>query len=397
MIKYKVDLLQLKIKKKEHIMRKILLSTDIGSDIDDALTLLSLLNHPEVDLGGIYVVNGDVVSRGFIAKKMVTLLNRDIPVVIGTANPLGAEVSPYKFFEDILVSDEYFDEERMNEDGNVHYQPTEDVGILSGAVEHMALKIEEGYSTILSIGPMTDIALLLREYPEIHKKIEKICIMGFRGSGVMEHNVRYDYLAAQEVVDSDVSLLIVPGDLCNKYALPFEQFVNMNTKTGIYVLSMLKAFVGAKTVQNLRELNIYNLENDIRAIFPFTLLEREDPNLHWRLHLFLVNFDGFMAYYERDHFLGDYFLLIEVLNGKFGNDASRLLANKLQAAVHKSISMSDVCAAYCLLHFDKIKMEKRDCICAYNGASWLPIGSRADVVVDMDSNHFCKFVTAYVR
>ena len=47
--------------------KKILFSTDIGSDPDDALALLAMLNHPEIDLKGIYTVNGLVDFRSFIA------------------------------------------------------------------------------------------------------------------------------------------------------------------------------------------------------------------------------------------------------------------------------------------------------------------------------------------
>ena len=58
--------------------RKIILSTDIGSDVDDALSLLAMLNHPEINLEGIYTVNGDVDSRSRIAKHIVDLSGNNI-------------------------------------------------------------------------------------------------------------------------------------------------------------------------------------------------------------------------------------------------------------------------------------------------------------------------------
>ena len=88
-------------------MKRILVSTDIGSDIDDALTLLIILNHPGIDLAGIYTVNGDVDSRCYIAKRMVELAGIDVAVCRGTSNPLGALVKPYSWFENWLIDSVY--------------------------------------------------------------------------------------------------------------------------------------------------------------------------------------------------------------------------------------------------------------------------------------------------
>ena len=46
---------------------KVLLDTDIGSDIDDALCLAYLLAQPECELLGITTVTGDVEKRAMLA------------------------------------------------------------------------------------------------------------------------------------------------------------------------------------------------------------------------------------------------------------------------------------------------------------------------------------------
>ena len=56
---------------------KILVSTDIGSDVDDALALNVMLKHSGFNVEGIYTVNGDVNSRALIARHMVSL-NRSL-------------------------------------------------------------------------------------------------------------------------------------------------------------------------------------------------------------------------------------------------------------------------------------------------------------------------------
>lgn len=46
---------------------KVLLDTDIGSDIDDAICLAYLLAHPDCDLVGIPTVSGEPVKRAMLA------------------------------------------------------------------------------------------------------------------------------------------------------------------------------------------------------------------------------------------------------------------------------------------------------------------------------------------
>ena len=46
---------------------KVLLDTDIGSDIDDAICLAYLLAHPDCDLVGITTVSGEPVKRAMLA------------------------------------------------------------------------------------------------------------------------------------------------------------------------------------------------------------------------------------------------------------------------------------------------------------------------------------------
>ena len=54
-------------------MQKIIIDTDIGDDIDDALAITFALNSPEVDVVGITTVYRDTVKRAKIAKKLLKL------------------------------------------------------------------------------------------------------------------------------------------------------------------------------------------------------------------------------------------------------------------------------------------------------------------------------------
>ena len=63
--------------------RYFILDSDIGSDIDDAMALLLCLRLQDFPLVAITTVYNCVELRARIAKKMLMLENREVPVGIG--------------------------------------------------------------------------------------------------------------------------------------------------------------------------------------------------------------------------------------------------------------------------------------------------------------------------
>src|SRR6185312_4773304 len=62
----------------------VVLDTDIGSDIDDAIALAYLLRQPRCELVGITVVSGDVQKRAALAEAICHAAGRpDIPIHCG--------------------------------------------------------------------------------------------------------------------------------------------------------------------------------------------------------------------------------------------------------------------------------------------------------------------------
>lgn len=73
-------------------MRSIILDTDIGDDIDDALALGMLLGLPGIDLRGVVTVHAKVEICAQIAAKMLAAAGRlDIPVAAGLGQPFNRE------------------------------------------------------------------------------------------------------------------------------------------------------------------------------------------------------------------------------------------------------------------------------------------------------------------
>ena len=69
-------------------MAKILLDTDIGSDIDDSLCLAYLLAQPECDLLGITTVSGEPEKRAMLADVICKHAGRAVPIYPGIENPI---------------------------------------------------------------------------------------------------------------------------------------------------------------------------------------------------------------------------------------------------------------------------------------------------------------------
>ena len=70
---------------------RIWVDTDIGSDVDDALTLAYVMRQPGFELVGVSTVFGDVDLRSEIARSLLGVAQAsDVPVVTG----LGVPISP---------------------------------------------------------------------------------------------------------------------------------------------------------------------------------------------------------------------------------------------------------------------------------------------------------------
>src|SRR5258705_9217059 len=67
---------------------KLLLDTDIGTDIDDAWALGYALKSPSFEILGVTVSDGDTAARARLACKLLFRLGRtDVPVSLGRPTP----------------------------------------------------------------------------------------------------------------------------------------------------------------------------------------------------------------------------------------------------------------------------------------------------------------------
>ena len=78
-------------------MEKVLLDTDIGGDIDDAICLAYLLKEPQCNLIGITTVCGEPEKRAAVADAICRAAGKQVPIVAGldtTLQPIPVYPTP---------------------------------------------------------------------------------------------------------------------------------------------------------------------------------------------------------------------------------------------------------------------------------------------------------------
>ncbi|MBT4791748.1 MAG: nucleoside hydrolase [Halobacteriovoraceae bacterium] len=186
--------------------KKVILDTDIGSDVDDLIALALALASPELEILAVTTTGRQSIYRSQIARKWLALAGHaDIPVFTGLDVPLPLKNERNSFiWFDIEGRGSLFDVDRVN------------------AVDEMAKLIKQNENIeIITIGPITNIAALLRKYPNLKGSIRKITAMGgqlapvnFNGREIdnADYNFRSDPIASMEVLKSEVPIKIVTID-----------------------------------------------------------------------------------------------------------------------------------------------------------------------------------------
>ena len=195
-------------------MRKFIIDTDTASD--DAVALVMALQHEDIDVRAITVVAGNVPLRQAVQNALYTveLCGKQTPVYVGCAKPLLRELSTAEVVH--------------GKDG------MGDIGLpLAGraptpghAVDQLRSVIREhaGDITLVTLGPLTNVALALLRDPELAHCVEHCYIMGGVGAGhgnvtpLAEFNIWVDPEAAKIVFESGMPITMVGWDISWKFA-----------------------------------------------------------------------------------------------------------------------------------------------------------------------------------
>ncbi|HTL31043.1 MAG TPA: nucleoside hydrolase [Tepidisphaeraceae bacterium] len=192
----------------------IILDTDIGSDIDDAIALSYLLKQPRCELVGITTVTGDVAKRCAIADVLCRAVGReDVPIRAGASNVLltgpGQPNVPHY--------------------AAIEHLPHRSDWTKNTAVDFLreSIRARPGEITLLTIGPFTNIATLFAVDPEIPSLLKGFVSMAgiyFGSDPPREWNCLVDPIATAMVYRVSVPDHVSFGlDVTKQCTMPAEE------------------------------------------------------------------------------------------------------------------------------------------------------------------------------
>ena len=195
-------------------MRKFIIDTDTASD--DAVALVMALRQPDIDVKAITVVAGNVPLGQALQNALYTveLCGASTPVYAGCAKPM---------LRQLETAQEVHGNDGMGDIG-LPLQGREPAP--GHAVDALRRVINEhaGDITLVTLGPLTNVALALLREPELAQRVSHCFIMGGIGSGhgnvtpSAEFNIWVDPEAAKIVYESGMKTAMVGWDISWKHA-----------------------------------------------------------------------------------------------------------------------------------------------------------------------------------
>lgn len=180
-------------------MALVLLDTDIGSDIDDAVALAYLLAQEECELLGITTVSGDPIGRAKLASAICEVAGQNVPIYPGAAQPF-------------LIAQQQPEAPQV---AALSRWPHQEEFLAGEAVDFLrrTIRARPHEITLLPIGPLTNIGLLFALDPEIPSLLKELVLMcgvfvpgrATRG-GKLEWNAKLDPHATAMVYNAQVDV-----------------------------------------------------------------------------------------------------------------------------------------------------------------------------------------------
>ncbi|MBI4176173.1 MAG: nucleoside hydrolase [Candidatus Aenigmarchaeota archaeon] len=341
----------------------LVISTDIGTDVDDAIAVYLASRDPGIDLKAVWVTNGDTDIRAGIASKLLRLCGSNAGVLKGEPNPLEPGLQPYTHG----YEKDFLDSGCVNNFEGEGIAPVREI-----------LDENEGV-VIASIAPMTNMARLLRDYPESQNKLKRVYIMGFR-IGNNEHNAGHDPRAAREVLDSDLRLTIVPGELCDRYKMEASDLIYMAPETDALL------FIGEMAHGWLLYNNIRALANIPKRLDSIPMLTVKSLAARPIIDALREKAGKYKNLKELDEFN---FHLNALLTGypEFSH-----VKEDVEKARIKTIAVHDAYTIFCMLHPEHTERVYATVTLDKNGVTHVGNGGRHEYIIGLDYGKFQDFL-----
>jgi len=191
---------------------------DVDTGVDDALAILLALSSSAMDVRAITCVAGNADVDQVVANTLRVLdaaSAPDIPVARGMTRPLVEPPRPARHVHG---------EDGMGDLGLPRSQRSP-VGIHAVELLRTTLASATEPITLIPLAPLTNIAVLVRTYPELLDRIDRIVLMGGaaavgNATAAAEFNVWHDPEAAAIVLDSGVPTTMYGLDVFYEPVVP---------------------------------------------------------------------------------------------------------------------------------------------------------------------------------
>ncbi len=202
---------------------KVLLDTDIGDDIDDALSLsLALKMQDKMEIIGVTTTYMDTVYRAKMVKRFFTEFNLKAPPIYAGASKTADGFNSH----DLTLSKTYGQD--FIEDFSVNQNEEDAVDFIIDCCYKYKKEL-----TIIAIGPFTNIANAIKKDKKAFDLINGIVIMG--GAFYKQYadwNVFCDPISAKILFDDAKNLLAVGADVTHKLPVPNNYLDKILNYTG---------------------------------------------------------------------------------------------------------------------------------------------------------------------
>lgn len=212
---------------------KVILDTDIGTDIDDAYALAFALREREFDLQAVTTVTGHPVERARLVRHLLAVAGQpEVPVAAGWSLPLSS-LSPdgrKAYLERRPNHTEVASQVREL------FRPGTAVPLILDAVNRHA-----GDVAIVAIGPLTNVAAAITADPELPQKVKGIAMMGGDlNLNWQEYNVRMDPEAADIVFCSGAPMFLATWEVSRQLVLLPEHLERLKKNVDSLCAALIK-------------------------------------------------------------------------------------------------------------------------------------------------------------
>ncbi len=186
---------------------------DCDTGIDDALALVYLMASPEISLAGIGTVSGNIDAQQAAVNTLDLLAmggKDDVAVAVGAMNPLAPTAQRRR--------PAHPRPQRRRRRRTAAHRPRPEAESAADMLVRLAHE-HEGELDVIAIGPLTNLALALKQDPSIAGLVHEVIIMGGAAlvpgnlSAVGEANIWNDPEAAQIVMEAPWQVVLVPLDV----------------------------------------------------------------------------------------------------------------------------------------------------------------------------------------